>query len=141
MKKVVYIIAALIIIGIAAYYFTNSKPSAVSSSASQTTTTSNTPAVSSAKTGVPTTTTTSLIVHIKNFAFNPSAIQIKKGGTVTWVNDDSVTHTVTFISSAMPSSGNLVPGKSFRDIFPTIGTFNYHCSIHPMMQGVVTVTD
>jgi plastocyanin len=75
-------------------------------------------------------------VTLQNFAFSPSTVQVSVGGSVTWTNNDSVTHTVTGDGF---DSGQLAPGKSFSKTFAAAGTFNYHCSIHPSMTGVVTV--
>ena len=76
-------------------------------------------------------------VDIKNFAFSPVALTVKKGDSVTWTNNDSTTHTVT--SSGNFDSGQLAPGKTFSHTFSEAGTFSYGCSIHPSMKGTVTV--
>jgi plastocyanin len=75
-------------------------------------------------------------VAIKGFAFNPSSITISPGDTVKWTNMDSATHTVT---GSDFSSGNLKNGDSFEQTFTKPGTYNYHCSIHPSMQGIIIV--
>lgn len=75
-------------------------------------------------------------VSISNFAFDPANITVKKGTTVTWVNNDSVTHTVT---SSVFSSPDISPGGKFEFTFNNTGTFDYNCSIHPSMKGVVNV--
>jgi glucose/arabinose dehydrogenase/plastocyanin len=77
-------------------------------------------------------------VDISNFAFNPSNITILKGTTVIWTNDDPVAHTVTSDTNIF-DSGILNPGQTFQWTFNENGTFNYHCSIHPFIQGVVIV--
>ena len=39
------------------------------------------------------------------------------------------------------SSGNIAPGGgTFAHRFATAGAYPYHCSIHPMMTGIVVVT-
>jgi plastocyanin len=81
-------------------------------------------------------------VSIKDYAFTPASITVKKGTTVTWTNADSVGHTVTETDGqAGPSSGTLDQGKSYSFTFNTAGTFHYECKIHPYMTGTVTVTD
>jgi plastocyanin len=80
-------------------------------------------------------------ISVKNFAFNPSTLTIKTGTKVTWVNDDSVAHTITFDSGMVPNSPILSPGQSYSVTFANLGSFNYHCSIHPMMLGTVIVTN
>jgi amicyanin len=76
-------------------------------------------------------------VEIKNFAFDPKTVTIKVGQTVTWTNQDSVTHTVT--GDGGIDSDDLSKGKSYSKTFDTEGTFDYHCSPHPQMTGQVIV--
>jgi plastocyanin len=75
-------------------------------------------------------------INIENFAFNPQELVIKKGNTVTWTNNDSVTHQ---LSGNGFQSGLLNHGDIFKSTFETIGTFDYNCSIHPSMKGKVIV--
>lgn len=80
-------------------------------------------------------------IEIKNFSFNPSSATIKIGTTVTWVNNDSVPHTITSDpDGATFKSSTLQPGEKFQFTFASAGTFLYYCSIHASMQGTVTVT-
>lgn len=79
-------------------------------------------------------------VDIKGSAFDPVIVDIPKGTTVTWVNDDGIQHTVTSISGAF-DSGNIDPGKMYSYTFNQIGTFEYNCTIHPgITHGKVIVT-
>ena len=77
-------------------------------------------------------------VTMKGLAFNPTALTIAKGATVTWTNDDSTTHTVTSDTGAF-DSGNLSPGATYTRQFNDTGTFPYHCTIHPFMKATITV--
>ncbi|GAC1304895.1 MAG: hypothetical protein NVSMB24_13000 [Mucilaginibacter sp.] len=77
-------------------------------------------------------------VSIKNMAFSPDTLRIKTGTTVTWMNNDGMTHTVTSNTSLF-DSGNLAAGLSFQYTFNTPGTFTYYCVIHVGMRGVVVV--
>jgi amicyanin len=78
-------------------------------------------------------------VTIANFAYAPSNIQVSAGTTVTWTNQDSAPHTVTF-KNGMKDSGWLRQGQSFSYTFTTPGTFDYYCTVHPTMVAHVTVT-
>jgi len=77
-------------------------------------------------------------VTLKNIRFNPPALTIKRGDTVTWLWRDGATqHNVTgsgFKSRTM-SKG------SFTVRFSRRGTFNYHCTIHVSlgMRGRIVV--
>ena len=71
-------------------------------------------------------------------AYNPNPVAISAGMSVTWVNNDTIAHTSTSDNGAW-DSGSLAPGASFSKTFPSAGTFQYHCTIHPNMVGTVTV--
>jgi plastocyanin len=78
-------------------------------------------------------------VTIQNFAFNPPTLTVKVGTEVTWTNQDSTTHTVTFDTGGA-KSGDLAQGATYKQTFSSAGTLSYHCSIHPTMTATVTVT-
>jgi plastocyanin len=81
-------------------------------------------------------------IVIKNFAFSPSAITVKAGSSVTWINQDGTDHTVVSDTGSPVAfaSQNLPNGGSFSVTFSKPGTYTYHCSIHPSMTGTITVT-
>jgi plastocyanin len=78
-------------------------------------------------------------VLIKGFAFDPATITVTKGTTITWMNMDTVAHTVVATGNDF-SSGNLNNGQSYSHTFNEAGTFEYKCGIHPNMSGKVIVT-
>jgi plastocyanin len=91
----------------------------------------------------PTTTGSSVSIvsgarTLTTTAYNPNPIAISAGGTVTWMNNDSITHTSTGNNGDWDSRA-MAPGASFSKTFPSAGTFQYHCAIHPNMVGTVTV--
>ena len=77
-------------------------------------------------------------VSIANMAFNPATITVKAGTTVTWKNNDNMSHTVTADDDSY-DSGNLPMGSSFSKTFSIAGTYPFHCTIHPSMTGSVVV--
>lgn len=77
-------------------------------------------------------------MNIQNMAFMSPNIQVKVGTTVTWTNQDSVPHSVTF-KNGMKDSGLLYQGQSFSYTFNTPGTYQYYCTVHPYMVASVTV--
>jgi len=80
-------------------------------------------------------------VSIQNMLFTPSQVTIAKGGSVTWTNNDSITHTVVDDLSNVggPNSGDIAPGQSYSFTFNKTGSFQYHCSLHPSMRGTIVV--
>ena len=79
-------------------------------------------------------------VNIKDNSFKPSILTVPVGTNVEWHNQDGVQHTVTSDIQGLFDSGVLNPGKKFDFTFNTPGSYGYHCSIHPGMQGTITVT-
>ena len=83
------------------------------------------------------TTTTSVTMSSK--LFQPAAILVSKGATVTWTNQDNFPHNVTFSNASIVSIANFSTGSKTA-VMPTIaGTYSYQCTIHPGMNGTVTV--
>ena len=80
-------------------------------------------------------------ITIKNFAFDPATLTVKTGTTITWVNNDSPTHTVASDTGSLVSfsSDPLATGSSYSFTFTQPGTYTYHCSIHPSMTGTIIV--
>jgi plastocyanin len=78
-------------------------------------------------------------VSMINIAFSPSTLTVSKGTTVTWQNNDGVTHTSTS-DDGLWDTGNIAPGSSKGVTFSNAGTFKYHCTIHgPTMSGTIVV--
>jgi plastocyanin len=78
-------------------------------------------------------------VDIRDFAYNPSPVEITAGGSVTWTNQDAVPHTATGNDRGVLQSGTIQPGASFTQQFATPGTFDYFCEFHPNMKGQIVV--
>jgi plastocyanin len=78
-------------------------------------------------------------VSIDNFAFAPATLTVRAGSTVTWTNHDEEPHTVAATDGSFHSPG-MGTGATYSHTFPTAGTFDYVCSIHPSMHGTVVVT-
>ncbi len=81
-------------------------------------------------------------VSIVEYSFSPSTVTIKVGSTVEWTNNGQLAHNVT-VDDASWSSGNLsgpsggggygggTSGGTFGHVFSQVGTFTYHCALHP----------
>ena len=77
-------------------------------------------------------------VYIQGMAFAPATLNVSAGTTVKWTNKDGVAHTVTSDSGVF-NSGNVSANGVFSYMFPTAGTYSYHCAIHPSMIAKVVV--
>ena len=77
-------------------------------------------------------------VGIVDFEFQPATLTIEPGQTVTWVNCGDQAHTTTS-DGGVWDSDLLFPGETFTRTFGAAGTFPYHCTPHPVMQGTIIV--
>lgn len=90
-------------------------------------------------------------VRIANGSFEPDAVTVKVGGTVTWEHHDgTTTHTVTADDDSWDSSPNcsspvlpindcLVEGDTFSHTFTVAGDFGYHDKLDSSLKGMVHV--
>ena len=69
---------------------------------------------------------------------------IKQGSTVTWMNDDSMFHSIL---SGFQDSGRdgsfenemILPGEKFSVNLERDGYYYYYCNSHPWMKGMIQV--
>jgi suppressor of ftsI len=78
-------------------------------------------------------------VSIKDYAYDPSPLQIEAGATVVWTNNDAVPHTATATDGSF-DTGTIAPGDSASVTFATPGTISYVCLYHPSMNGIIEVS-
>ena len=78
-------------------------------------------------------------ITIDEFSFDPHAVQVDIGDSVTWTNVQSVAHTTTARNGGWDSS-SLQTGSDFTLTLDAAGTFEYFCSIHPSMSGTIEVS-
>jgi plastocyanin len=79
---------------------------------------------------------TSETINVSNNLFTPSTITVNVGSTISWANNDTVTHTVTADDQSF-ASGLVRRATSWSHTFAAPGTFTYFCEIHPEMTGTV----
>ena len=80
----------------------------------------------------------SMDVDITKFAFAPKEITIAPGTKVVWTNHDDTPHSVGASDKSFGSKG-LDTDDRFEHVFASEGDFNYICTVHPFMTGVVHV--
>lgn len=87
--------------------------------------------------------------------FHPTTITVKVGDTITWRNDEAITHTVTSgrfvgvdkttgLRSSQEPDGTFNAklagkGRTFSFTFARPGTYTYYCDIHQGMNATVKV--
>ncbi|HET6996012.1 MAG TPA: cupredoxin domain-containing protein [Chitinophagaceae bacterium] len=66
------------------------------------------------------------VIHISGSTFSPDSLEMNVNNTVVWVNDDNITHNVSFNEV----NSDVAPGSSFRFYFDNTGTYHYFCKYH-----------
>jgi plastocyanin len=80
-------------------------------------------------------------VVIEKYAFAPVELRIKRGDTVTWLNNEKrVSHSVLMLGRNEESE-RFFPGEKWSRTFPDAGRYEYRCGPHPEMLGVVIVDE
>lgn len=80
-------------------------------------------------------------VTIKDFAFSPAELTVKKGSTIIWVNQDSPKHNAFSGTAGGPQGPLLATGEKYTFKAEKVGSFDYICQPHPFMKGKITVTE
>lgn len=80
-------------------------------------------------------------INIKNNIFSPSQINVAKGGTVVWTNNDTTDHTVTIDNGDGPKSEAIKPGATYEYTFTEARSYQYHCTFHTSMRGTIVVKE
>jgi plastocyanin len=77
-------------------------------------------------------------VLIKDMKFVPDHLDVAKGDTVIWKNEDIVPHTAT--DAGVFDSKAILANKSFKYKFKKAGEFSYICIFHPTtMKASISV--
>jgi len=78
-------------------------------------------------------------IVIKNFGFSGPTVA-RPGVTVRVVNRDAVAHTLTHGRRGTFDTGRIAPGGHATFVAPRrVGTYRFHCAIHPDMHGTLIV--
>lgn len=81
-----------------------------------------------------------VVVAQKSRAFAVSQIEIARGDTIRFTNDDEFLHHIYVKSSDMNfDSREQAPGQTIEVRFRNAGSYDVRCRIHPKMLLAVTV--
>lgn len=79
-------------------------------------------------------------IKMQNIAFAPKSVTVKVGQTIKWENDDTVDHNVTATAGEQFKSKDFGKGGTYSYKVDKAGTIKYACTLHPGMEGTITVT-
>lgn len=78
-------------------------------------------------------------VAMEGFAFVPEHVTVERGQTITWVNEDTAQHDAVATAGDGPDSELFNQGESYSWTAEEAGEIPYVCTVHPGMDGTITV--
>jgi len=90
---------------------------------------------------------TAIVIDSGSPYFVPKSVTAPSGAPIRWDNPTATDHTITHVacidngSACVFDSGIVRPNGSFTLEGLTPGRYPYLCRLHPIMHGVVIVTD
>lgn len=79
------------------------------------------------------------LIAARDRTFDRANIEVPAGTTVEWRNAGTHAHHLVRELGGVTIDEDLPPGRTETATFDRAGTFSYWCTIHPEMQGTVTV--
>jgi plastocyanin len=76
-----------------------------------------------------------------SWTYAPALLKVSRGSVVTIVNRGKELHTVTSDDPGRLFDISIDANKTVTFTFDKVGTFAYHCGVHPQMTGVIQVCD
>ncbi len=80
-------------------------------------------------------------IGMKGLQFEPRDVTVKVGATITWKNLEDVGHNVVAEEGADFESDTFGKGGTYEFKAEKAGSVKYVCTIHPGMQGTITVEE
>ncbi|MGE5720999.1 MAG: cupredoxin domain-containing protein [Sphingomonadales bacterium] len=77
------------------------------------------------------------VVTMTNMSYGRVPGSVKVGDTITWVNRDSVPHSITARNKSFDVRVN--PGQRAQMVLQKAGSFPFYCLYHPAMRGKIEV--
>lgn len=90
---------------------------------------------------------TAITIESSSPYFVPKSVTVSTGAPIRWENPTATEHTVTHIGCVEDGdhcafdSGLMLPNGTFAVPGLAPGRYPYLCRIHPIMRGVITVTE
>lgn len=90
---------------------------------------------------------TAIVIESGSPYFVPKSVTVSSGSPILWQNPTPTEHTITHtgcLEDGSPcafDSGIVLPNDTFSLPGLAPGRYPYLCRVHPIMRGVVTVTD
>lgn len=80
-------------------------------------------------------------ISVFHTSVTPASVTIKKGGTVTWTNQNTMDHSIVSDDNKFATCELLNAGQTCSLKFSDAGSFKYHLRTHLNVKGTVVVTE
>jgi plastocyanin len=77
-------------------------------------------------------------VRIEGMRFSPQVLQVRRGDTIEWINQDPFPHDAVSTARGFRSTV-MAPDARWKFVARRKGDFAYRCTLHPMMTASVIV--
>jgi plastocyanin len=81
----------------------------------------------------------SVVIDMVDIKFDPEQATAGVGQEICWINQDEIDHNAVAESGADFKSELFGKGETFTATVGSPGTVEYVCTIHPGMEGTITV--
>lgn len=81
----------------------------------------------------------STTIGVKSLSFDPNKVTVKVNEPITFVWRQTVAHNIVFDDKTLPKSKTQNKGTWPLKGIAKAGTYKYHCTLHPGMNGQITV--
>lgn len=140
-RNVTLVIVVVLILIVGGWFLTRPKQTTIPESVQPT----QTPVSKESASPVASPSAATNLVTITKSGFSPKDLTIRLSETVTWMNSDTIDHTVN--SAPHPTHtlytplnlDTIKPGEKKSLTFPKAGTYKYHDHLNPSLTGSVTV--
>lgn len=83
-----------------------------------------------------------IVVTMKDFAFDPQEVEATVGQTVEWRNEDDAPHNAVAQGGTSDlETETFGRGESDTYTLDEAGSIEYICTVHPQMTGTITVSE
>ena len=80
-------------------------------------------------------------IGMKGLQFDPKEVTVKVGTTVTWTNLEDIPHNVVAEKGAEFESDTFGKDGTYEFEAAEAGTVEYVCTLHPGMEGILSVEE
>ena len=98
-------------------------------------------AESTESSAAPASEANAVAIGMKGLQFDPKEVTVKVGTTVTWTNLEDIPHNVVAEKGADFESDTFGKDGTYEFEAAEAGTVEYVCTLHPGMEGILSVEE